>query len=300
MSIPVSSPGADATVVQDINTGDEEEIVITFDVSSIPAGADIIVNLEFYVDAEGQGFNMHRMLATWDEAVTYTSIGSRHFAADDVDAESAVNVNWPGDDGYTGTITLSIPTATIQDWIDGNLVNNGWLMIATHASDGQQLRTREHATQADRPKLIVTYSAGAPELPADPVATTATGISSSGFTANWDAAAGADDYRLDVATDNGFTSIVTGYDDLTVAGTSQTVMGLDAKYNLLLSVRSCKYRWHSGNSNVDCDPATFDDFSGWLRQLHRYERHLYTFCRCRPGYQFRNGNYNDTGYKSWR
>ena len=69
-----------------------------FDLSSIPAGSTILSSeLQFYVSAEGQGFNMYRMLVSWDEAtVTFHSIGDRHFAADDNDAESVVDANWPG------------------------------------------------------------------------------------------------------------------------------------------------------------------------------------------------------------
>ena len=111
-------------MVQDKNTGDERRSLLLFDLSSIPAGAIILSSeLQFYVDTEGQGFNMHRMLVSWDEAtVTFNSIGAA-FCADDTDAESSVNANWPGDDGYTGFITVPVPASTIQDWIDGTLSN---------------------------------------------------------------------------------------------------------------------------------------------------------------------------------
>ncbi len=49
--------------------------------------------------------------------------------------------------------------------------------------------------------------------PGAPVATAANAITQTGFTANWNAAAGATGYRLDVATDTGFTSFVSGYRD---------------------------------------------------------------------------------------
>ena len=156
---PDDPRGAETTIVQDKNTGDERRSLLLFDLSSIPAGSTIVsAELAFYVSAEGQGFDMHRMLTAWDEAtVTYSSLGGRHLDADDVDAESTVDANWPGDDGYTGLITVAVPLATIQEWVDGMLANNGWLMIATHADDGQQLRSREYATESERPKLTVEY-----------------------------------------------------------------------------------------------------------------------------------------------
>lgn len=171
---PATVRGAETTFVQDKNPGnlppDERKSLLRFDLSSIPSGVTISsATLQFYVDVEGQGFNMHRMLVPWDEAtVTYTSIGNRHFAPDNTDAESAVNSNWPGVDNYVGLITVTVPASTIQDWINGTLTNNGWLMIATHADDGQQLRSREHATVGDRPKLTVIYSTSPPNQPINP------------------------------------------------------------------------------------------------------------------------------------
>ena len=170
---PGTVRGSETTMVQDKNTSDDRTSLLLFDLSSIPAGAVILSSeLQFYVSAEGRGFNMYRMLVPWDEStVTFNSIGGRHFAPDDNDAESSVNANWPGDDGYTGFIFVPVPAATVQDWIDGTLPNNGWLMIATHADDGQQLRTREYATPADRPLFKVTYSTGGPanHAPEQPV-----------------------------------------------------------------------------------------------------------------------------------
>ena len=53
-------------------------------------------------------------------------------------------------------------------------------------------------------------------LPCPPVATAATDILPYSFSANWNASPGATGYRLDVATDSGFTSFVTGYNNLDV------------------------------------------------------------------------------------
>jgi uncharacterized repeat protein (TIGR02543 family) len=157
---PDTVRGTETTIVQDKNTNDERRSLLLFDLSSIPAGSAIVsAELQFYVSAEGQGFNMYRMLVPWDEAtVTFNTIGGRHFQTDGVDAESSINANWPGGDGYTGVITVAVPASTIQDWVNGTLDNNGWLMIATDVDDGQQLRSKEYSTQSERPKLTVEYS----------------------------------------------------------------------------------------------------------------------------------------------
>ncbi len=61
---------------------------------------------------------------------------------------------------------------------------------------------------------ILALRPGTP--PPVPVATAATNIQATSFSANWNASAGAIGYVLDVATDSGFTSFVTGYRDLIV------------------------------------------------------------------------------------
>ena len=63
-------------------------------------------------------------------------------------------------------------------------------------------------------------------LPAAPAVSEATGITPSGFTANWVASAGATKYYLDVATDSGFTTYVAGFENLDVlTAVSESVTG---------------------------------------------------------------------------
>ena len=56
-----------------------------------------------------------------------------------------------------------------------------------------------------------------------PLATDATNITATGFTANWNTVTGATGYRLDVSTDSNFTSILEDYDGIAVSGLSQMV-----------------------------------------------------------------------------
>jgi len=70
------------------------------------------------------------------------------------------------------------------------------------------------------------YGRPVPAPPSPPVATAGTLVSSGGFQANWDDAAEATSYRLDVATDDGFTTYVAGYQDLAVSATHRSVGGL--------------------------------------------------------------------------
>ncbi len=83
--------------------------------------------------------------------------------------------------------------------------------------------------------------------PAAPVAVNATNIKSTGFTANWNAAAGATGYRLDVATDNAFTNFVAGFNNLNVNNvTAYQVTGLSANTNYYYRLRA--YNTGGGSS----------------------------------------------------
>ena len=96
------------------------------------------------------------------------------------------------------------------------------------------------------------YGRAVPPPPAAPVATAATSVTSSGFTANWNASAGATSYRLDVSTDSGFGSCVVGYQDLAVTGSSRTVAGLTAETPYHYRVRAV----NSGGTSDYSNPIT--------------------------------------------
>jgi hypothetical protein len=86
-------------------------------------------------------------------------------------------------------------------------------------------------------------------LPNAPTATAATAITLVGFTANWNAVAGATSYRLDVSTDN-FATYVPGYSDKSVTATSDAVSGLTPNTAYKYRVRTVNADGTSGNSNV--------------------------------------------------
>jgi len=59
-----------------------------------------------------------------------------------------------------------------------------------------------------------------------PIATAATDLGFTGFTANWNAAAGISSYEFDLSTSNDFPSFVGSYENYPVSGTSLAISGL--------------------------------------------------------------------------
>jgi hypothetical protein len=96
------------------------------------------------------------------------------------------------------------------------------------------------------------------ETPADPNATAATGVSENGFTANWDAVAGATGYFLDVSTNPDFgiytpVTVNEGFDggrSSLPTGWSQTALGTDYT--------------STGNYGVSSPSLKFDDTNDQL------------------------------------
>ncbi len=85
--------------------------------------------------------------------------------------------------------------------------------------------------------------------PSAPVANAATDVTTTSFSANWSASAGAANYFLDVATDSGFTVFVTGYQNrLAGSATTIPVAGLAAGGTYFYRVRAQNTGGTSDNS----------------------------------------------------
>jgi phosphodiesterase/alkaline phosphatase D-like protein len=87
--------------------------------------------------------------------------------------------------------------------------------------------------------------------PPAPVATGATNVGQTSFTANWNASPGATTYLLDVAADTAFVSIVPGFGNLNAGNVlNQNVTGLAAGSKYYYRVRAANVGGTSGSSNV--------------------------------------------------
>lgn len=82
-----------------------------------------------------------------------------------------------------------------------------------------------------------------------PLAQPATNITTSGFTANWQAVSGSNQYRMDLATDADFTNLVPAYTDFNLGNTtSYNVTGLN-------SATTYYYRIRARNTNLNLTSA---------------------------------------------
>lgn len=99
------------------------------------------------------GGSLYRMVADWDAASTYLSLGLGvqlgREALTRKDADSAGRV------AGTGTLSLDV-TAAVQDWVDGVMPNRGWL-IQANGTDGWGVRSSDWGTVTERPMLTILF-----------------------------------------------------------------------------------------------------------------------------------------------
>lgn len=185
---------------------------------------------------------------------------------------SAVTVNWTRAVGsatttYTYDTIVVRHTAAITDPTQGTTYNPGGSPTDTGAgtvvykgnantftdtglSPGTSYYYKVYAENYSYYSASVsTNSATIPSAPATP---TASSVATTSFTANWIAPSGGatTSYYLDVATDSGFTSFVSGYNNKSVAATSASVTGLTAGTAYYVRVRAVSAGGTSASSST--------------------------------------------------
>jgi hypothetical protein len=172
-------------------------------------------------------------------ATAATSITTSSFAA-----------NWNSASGAT-SYRVDVSADSFTTLLSGypKTVNSGVTLAVTGLSPGTLYSYRvrsvnSQGTSVNSNIINVTTVSSAP------IAVAATSITSTGFTANWNPVAGAASYRLDVSSNNTFTSIISGYNDLPVNATSQSVTGLSSATTYFYRVRAVNSGGTSANSNT--------------------------------------------------
>jgi len=82
------------------------------------------------------------------------------------------------------------------------------------------------------------------------VATSATSITTTGFTANWQPASGITNFQFDLSTSNTFNTFVTGYNSLAVTSASLNINALDYNTIYYYRIRAVYLTLTGPNSNV--------------------------------------------------
>jgi len=167
-------------------------------------------------------------------------------------AQNSLTANWAS----VATATeyrLDVSSDNFVSYVSGYndlAVTTGTSKSVTGLAFGTNYKYRVRAFNASGVSTN-SSSISALTLPATPVSGSVTSLAQTGFTANWAAAAGAVDYRLDVSlSTNNFSPNVTGYDNLTVTGTSRVVTGLVAGTNYIYRVRAANATGPTDNSST--------------------------------------------------
>jgi photosystem II stability/assembly factor-like uncharacterized protein len=171
------------------------------------------------------------------------------FAATSI-STSSLTANWSGILSATGYI-LDISTDGFSTFVPG--YHNFSLPVTTLTITGLSPGTvYEYRLRSTNPSGTSGYSSiiTTPTLCLPPTTAAAGSISESAFTANWSVVPGADDYRIDVASDPSFSFIVGSYNNQVVAGTSLEVSGLNTGTNYYYRVRASNGSGSSANSGA--------------------------------------------------
>ena len=172
-----------------LGTTQQRGALIRWDLSSLPTDA-VISNprLQLYVSTQGSAtYNLYNMRRAWVEgtqsgAVPASGAGATFATYDGNTANTwgtggaantttdryATNLWGAGSSSFstTGSKTVVLNNdglAVVQGWVDGSLPNYGFtIQNYTTGSTDVQFSTKDHATEANRPRLVIDYCVGGP------------------------------------------------------------------------------------------------------------------------------------------
>lgn len=166
---PNENHGGDKELSVKNKPGDNFRTLYLFDLSSIPAGANVTrAELRLRVTGEddtGEPVSIYRVTEAWSE-----STANWNNAGNDYDA-SVVHATFVPDD--TGWVRVDI-SSLVQSWVCGEFPNHGFMLIATSDDKESKYTSKEWDQGNRRPRLYLRSSgtnpcpgAAPPEVLAD-------------------------------------------------------------------------------------------------------------------------------------
>ncbi len=192
-------------------------------------------------------------------------------------ASSVIDVSFSANWGAVGTATgykLDVSTANdFSSFVSGfnNLdVSNvtTYSVTGLTASTTYYYRVRAYNGSGTGANSNVITQATTASAPSAPTATAGTSVTDVSFSANWGAVGTATGYRLDVATDAGFSSFVTGFNNLDVSNvTTYSVTGLTENTTYYFRIRAYNGGGTSGSSNTITTLTYFTETLDWVTRV---------------------------------
>jgi len=222
--------------------------VTTYSISGLTANTNYYYRISAY-NATGTG------LASTIKQVLTAPVAPTTSAATSITNTTLV-ANWSSVAGATGyridVATDAGFTSILLAYTNKDVGNVTSASVAgLNGSITYYYRVRAYNTGGTSGNSGTTNVTTSPDPSAPPVATAGTALAVTSFTANWGAVGAASGYALDVATDNLFTNILAGYNDLNVGNvTTYSVTGLSSGTTYYYRTRSYNVSGVSSNSNV--------------------------------------------------
>ncbi len=165
-----------------------------------------------------------------------------------ITTSTGFTANWSVVTGAT-SYELDVSTDNFVSYVAGYQAKSVSILsdIVTGLTSGSSYQYRVRAVSGAGPSAS-SNTISAPTITAPPVATAATAVSTTGFTANWNAVGGATGYQLDISADN-FVTYVSGFNSKSETGTSDVVTGLTINTAYKYRVRAVNAGGTSANSN---------------------------------------------------
>ncbi len=167
-------------------------------------------------------------------------------------SSSSFTVSWSAVLGATYRVDLSTQSdfsTYVSGYQNVSVATNSFGFSGLSASTQYYCRVRavnSGGTSSNSSTLPVLTSA--PSVTPAPALSAFTSVRSNNFIANWGAVLGATGYRLDVSLLPDFSTFVSGFSNLAVAGTSRVITGLAANTTHYVRVRAEAATGTSANS----------------------------------------------------